>query len=118
MYISFLCSSDHDRIRLKVVGTQCTIHGSNALEKDQGIWDFYISAGNDSSFHKKHFQFHVFVNGKNNILPTYFLNSMIYIIHMICKSNNIFIYLIVGILEPTTVIPDSTTGKLIIVKYK
>ena len=37
---------------------------------------------------------------------------------MICKSNNIFIYLIVGILEPTTVIPDSTTGKLIIVKYK
>ena len=75
MYISFLCSSDNDRIWLKVVGTQCTIHGSNALEKDQGIWKFYISAGKDaSSFHKKHYQFLVSVSGKNYILKIYFLN--------------------------------------------
>ena len=74
MYISFLCSSDHDRIRLKVAGTQCTIHGTNALEKDKGIWDFYISAGKDASFHEKHFHFHVSVSGKNDTLKIYFLN--------------------------------------------
>ena len=71
IFISFLCSSDDDRIRLKVSGTQCTIHGTNAMEKDQGIWDFYISAG---SFNKKHYQFRVSVSGKNYILEIYFLN--------------------------------------------
>ena len=70
--VSFNCSTDHDRIRLKVVGTQCTIHGTNALEKDQGIWDFYVSAGKDGAYHKKHYQFHVSVNGKNDTTQIYF----------------------------------------------
>ena len=47
------------------------------MEKDQGIWDFYISAGKDASFHKKHYQFHVFVSGKNYILQIYFLDLKI-----------------------------------------
>ena len=74
IYISFLCSSEHGRIRLKVAGSQCTIHGTNAMAKDQGIWDFYISAG---SFNKKHYQFRVSVSGKNHILQIYFLNCII-----------------------------------------
>ena len=73
IYISFHCSSDHDRIHLKVTGTRCTVHGTNALEKDQGVWDFYILAGKDTTFHKKHFQFHVSVSGKNKKLEIYFL---------------------------------------------
>ena len=68
MPIWFPFSTDHDRITLKVDGNKCTIHGTNALEKDQGVWDFYILAGKDASHHKKHFQFYVSISGKNDIL--------------------------------------------------
>ena len=61
--ISF-CSTDNNRLQLKVIGNQCVVHGSAALPKDQGVWDFYVLAGKDASQRKKHYQFYVSVNGK------------------------------------------------------
>ena len=63
----YFCSSDNDRLVLKVVGSRCVVQGSEALAKDQGIWDFHVVAGNDASYHKSHFQFHISVKGKSKI---------------------------------------------------
>ena len=59
----FCFSADNERIRLEVVGTKCEIHGSRALKKDMGIWDFHVTSGENASFKTKHFQFHVSMNG-------------------------------------------------------
>ena len=63
LYTRYRFSADNERIRLEVVGTKCEIHGSRALKKDMGIWDFHVTSGENASFKTKHFQFHVSMNG-------------------------------------------------------
>ena len=58
-----LLSADNERIRLEVSGTKCVIHGTQALKKDVGIWDFHVATAENGSQNVKHFQFYISVNG-------------------------------------------------------
>ena len=61
--------AEHGRIRLNVSGTRCEIKGSNATERDGGIWNFQVGAGNDEFYHEKNFQYLMTIKGKNGIFP-------------------------------------------------